>query len=145
MTDINMTSNENAAIEQSLRDWYEAIRIQDFQTVADRLTENFLIVEHTELFDKTQLMARFEKGKAHGTQASELLEFKTCVHGDIAWTTLRNSEVWTPTEGEDNLMDLEFIETVIFIKQDGKWLIDRYHATSTKPLPEFEEEQKNDT
>jgi len=143
MTNTNMTSNENAAVEQSLRDWYEAIRIQDFQTVADKLTESFLIVEHTELFDKPQLMARFEKGKAYGTQASELLEFKTHVHGDTAWTTLRNSEVWTPLKGKGNRMDLEFIETVVFIKRDGQWLIDRYHATSTKPLPEFKEEQKN--
>jgi ketosteroid isomerase-like protein len=121
-------------VENTLRDWYEAIHRHDLQTAADLLTASFLIVEHTEVLDKTQLLARLEDGMAYGTQTSNLVDFRTQVHGDMAWTTLRNCEVWIPNDGEPPL-ELEFVETVIFQKVAGHWLIERYHATNTNPLP----------
>lgn len=131
------TNSEAETIEKTLRDWYTAIHQQDFKTVADMLTDEFLIVEHTERLTKAQQMARFEEFKDLGTQTAEQHEFETRIHGDVAWTTLRNTEVWTPADGSDPV-DLEFIETVILVKKGNRWLMDRYHATSTKPLPPTE-------
>lgn len=140
MTEFTFDSAlEAAAIEQTLRDWYSAIHQQDFQTVAALLTENFIIVEHAEILTKAQQMARFEAFKDTGTQTAEQHIISTRIHGDVAWTTLRNNEVWLPADGSP-AMDFEFIETIILLKQQGKWLIERYHATSTQPLPEFDDE-----
>ena len=121
-------------VENTLRDWYAAIHRHDLQTAADLLTASFLIVEHTEVLDKTQLLARLEDGMAYGTQTSHLVDFRTQVQGDMAWTTLRNCEVWTPNDDEPPL-DMEFVETVIFQRVAGHWLIAHYHATNTNPLP----------
>lgn len=129
----NNTHQDTAAIEQTLRDWYAAIEQQDLLTVEHMLTDNFLIIEHTEIFTKAQLMARFEQAKTMGKQTAELSEFKTRVQGDVAWTTLHNSETWIPSDGSQEL-HFEFIETVVLLQQNDQWLIDRYHATSTKPL-----------
>ena len=133
MTTINLAT-DTQHVENTLRDWYEAIHRHDLQTAAALLTASFLIVEHTEMLDKTQLLARLEDGMAYGTQTSNLVNFSTQVHGDIAWTTLRNCEVWTPNNAKPPL-ELEFVETVIFQKIAGRWLIAHYHATNTNPLP----------
>ena len=126
-------STEAAIVEQTLRDWYHAIQVKDFQTAADRLTEEFLIVENTELLDKQQLLAHFDKAGELGSQSAELTEFKTRIHADIAWTTLHNHEVWHPADGGEP-KDVKFIETVVLMKRDGSWLIDRYHATRLDPV-----------
>jgi Ketosteroid isomerase homolog len=128
-----MNSIEQTLYE-TLHGWYEAIHLHDLQTAADMLTPDFRIVEHTEILDKAELLARLEDGMAYGTQTSELVDFNAQSQGDFAWATLRNCEVWTPNDAEPP-MDLEFVETVIFQYLDGRWLIAHYHATNTNPLP----------
>lgn len=129
-----MTISLEQTLHDTLRDWYEAIRCHDLTTAAAMLTPDFKIVEHTEVLDKAELLARLADGMAYGTQTSELVDFTTQHHGDFAWATLRNCEVWTPNDNEPPL-DLEFVETVIFQYRDGRWLIAHYHATNTNPLP----------
>ena len=132
-----MTNALERTLYNTLRDWYVAIQRHDLQSAADMLTPDFRIVEHIEVLDKTELLARLEDGMAYGTQSSELMDFKAQRHGDFAWATLRNCEVWIPNDGEVP-MDLEFVETVIFQLIDGRWLIAHYHATNTNPLPPLE-------
>ncbi len=129
-----MTTTLDQILYNTLCDWYAAIHRHDLQTAADMLTPNFKIVEHTEVLDKAELLARLEDGMAYGTQSSELVDFKMQSHGDFAWATLRNCEVWTPNDDELP-MNLEFVETVIFQHIDGCWLLAHYHATNTNPLP----------
>lgn len=129
-----MTNALEQTLYNTLRDWYTAIQHHDLQTAADMLTPDFRIVEHTEIMDKAALLVRLEDGMAYGTQTSELVDFKAQSHGDFAWATLRNCEVWTPNDAEPP-MDLEFVETVIFQHIDERWLLAHYHATNTNPLP----------
>lgn len=129
-----MTIPLEQTLYNTLRDWYEAIHRHDLQTAANMLTPDFKIVEHTEVLDKAELLARLEDGMAYGTQTSELLDFKAQGHSDLAWATLRNCEVWTPNNDEPP-MDLEFVETIIFQRMNGQWLLAHYHATNTNPLP----------
>ncbi|MGB3916448.1 hypothetical protein J9253_01185 [Thiothrix litoralis] len=53
MTTVNLAA-DTQHVENTLQDWYEAIHRHDLQTAADLLTADFLIVEHTEVLDKTQ-------------------------------------------------------------------------------------------
>lgn len=129
-----MTTALEQTLRNTLRDWYAAIHRHDLQTAADMLTPDFRIVEHTEILDKAALLARLEDGMAYGTQTSELVDFKAQSHGDFAWATLRNCEVWTPNDAEPPMV-LEFVETVMFQRMDGQWLLAHYHATNTNPLP----------
>lgn len=129
-----MTTTLEQTLYKTLRDWYAAIQCHDLQTAAEMLTPDFRIVEHTEVLDKAELLARLEEGMAYGTQSSELVDFKVQSHGDFAWATLRNCEVWTPNNDEPP-MDLVFVESVIFQRMDGQWLLAHYHATNTNPLP----------
>lgn len=115
------------AVENVLADWYAAITRKDINAVAALLTEDFLIVETDTLLDRAALLERLDEGFGMGRQTSERDDFHTVTAGDTAWTTMRNHEVWTPNEGDP--LPLEYLETVVFQRLDGRWLIARYHAT----------------
>jgi ketosteroid isomerase-like protein len=126
--------NEIQAVEQTLVDWYTAITEHAMDAVAAALAPGFLLVENTELLDRVALLERLTLGINYGTQTAVLSEFHTVVQGDVAWTTLRNHEVWTPKEGDP--VRLEFIETVVLRKSAGRWLMERYQATPVvQPAP----------
>ena len=120
---MNTSDNAQAcqAVENLLADWYAAIARRDINAVAALLTEDFLIVETDTLLDRATLLERLAEGFGMGRQTSERDGFHTVTAGDTAWTTLRNHEVWTPDEGEP--LPLEFLETVVFQRLDGRWLI----------------------
>ncbi len=131
MNEQSQLSTEDRAVESTLRAWYDAMRDKDFDAVASALTETFLIVENTDIMDKAALLARLRQGASMGRQTAELSDFNTRTHEDVAWTTLRNHEVWTPVEGV--AVTFNFVETVVLVKSNEKWLIERYHATLIRP------------
>jgi len=132
--DITSRDPEIQAVEEALRSWYEAIRVYDFEAIESALTPTFLILEDTTPLDRTALLARLKKAKTRGSQAALLEDLKTMVRGDVAWTTLHNIETWTPRSGPDERE--EFLETVVLVKVDGGWKIDRYHASPVHPIKE---------
>jgi hypothetical protein len=71
-------------------------------------------------------MRRIMAGRGQGTQSARLTGLRTRVVGEVAWTTMRNEEIWTPAKGAPDSM--AFLETVVFEKVNGWWRIDRYHA-----------------
>lgn len=134
MTDVNTGADEIAAVENTLRAWYEAIRVSDLATAAAIMTPTFLIVEHTNvLMNKEQLLASVKSSMAYGTQSATLSDFKTRVYGDVAWTTLQSVEVWIPNDANPRF-EITLLETVVFQKISGKWCIDRYHASNINPV-----------
>lgn len=130
-------ASEAQEFEAMLQGWYDAVERHELDTAADALMSDYLLVEGTELLDKTSLMARLRIGAGLGVQTAELSEFHTIVAGDVAWTTLRNREVWTPNDPTRQTVRLEFLETVVGCKQGGRWLLQRYHATLVRQDGQF--------
>ena len=58
-----------------------------------------------------------------------ITDWRTTVHGDVAWTSFRNRAVLTPQK-EGAPVPFDWWETVVLTKVDGAWLIDRYHSAS---------------
>jgi ketosteroid isomerase-like protein len=117
---------EAKEVHQALERWYTAIHNFDSAGIAGALTPTFLILEDTVPYDGPTLVREILRGRGAGSQVAALTDLKTRIHGDVAWTTLRNDEVWTPVKGTPD--SLHFLETVVLQKVDGRWLIDRYHA-----------------
>jgi hypothetical protein len=107
-------SHDEIDVRATLTDWYTAMTAHDITALGDALTESFLLIEHDDLLDRAQL-----------------LEMLSSEADDVAWSTHRNHEVYTPLVGEP--LRLEFLETVVLVRRDGRWLIDRYHATRLSP------------
>jgi ketosteroid isomerase-like protein len=102
----------------------------DMKKLAAALSETFLLIEHDELLDGRYLIEMLS-GEEDSTLVANLHDFHITVSGDTAWSTHRNSEVFTSPTKEP--LELEFLETVVLIKKDGNWLMDRYHATRLSP------------
>ena len=120
------TADEARAVEQVLRDWYNAMEHGDSAGTARPLTASFFIYEDTTKLRRDALVAGVVGGFGAGTQTAELSDIETTVRGDVAWSSFRNHEVFTPKNGPPQ--QLYFVETVVFVK-DSVWKIDRYHAT----------------
>lgn len=123
-------SGDESDIRATLAGWYKSIDAHDLEAVGAALTETFLLIEHDELVGRSQLLEMMSRAPDHRLVAS-LSDFQISVSGDIAWSTHRNREVYTPFEGDPQQLD--FLETVVLVRRNGRWLIDRYHATRLLP------------
>jgi ketosteroid isomerase-like protein len=122
--------NEIENVRSVLCDWYVAMENHDMEKLAAALSDTFLLIEHDELLDRKYLFEMLS-GEEDSTMVANLHDFHITVSGDTAWSTHRNSEVFTSPTKEP--LELEFLETVVLIKKDGNWLMDRYHATRLSP------------
>jgi ketosteroid isomerase-like protein len=123
-------SHDEIDVRATLTGWYTAMTAHDITALADALTESFLLVEHDELVDRAQFLEMLS-GETDDVLVADLRDFRVTVHGDVAWSTHRNDELYTPHVGDP--LRLEFLETVVLVRRDGRWLIDRYHATRLSP------------
>ncbi|MEQ1831785.1 MAG: nuclear transport factor 2 family protein [Candidatus Eisenbacteria bacterium] len=121
------------SVEAVLRRWYVAIGAQDSAGIAAPLAPEFFIFEHTKMKSRDELIRDIMAGAGQGTQSADMQDFQTVVTDSVAWTSMHNHEVWTPVKGTP--MPFDFLETVVFVKRDGRWLMERYHATRVDPAP----------
>ena len=115
------------SIEVVLTRWYDAIAHHDSIGISAPLLPEFFLFEDTSVVSRAQLIAGLLAGAGAGSQSTQLSDFRSVVTDSIAWTSLRNHEVWTPVKGEPRPFD--FLETVVFRKREGRWGMERYHAT----------------
>lgn len=123
-------SGDESEIRTALIDWYSAMTSHDIAALGDALSESFLLIEHSELVERAELLEMLS-GETDDALVADLSDFHVTVQGDVAWSTHRNHEVYTPHVGDP--IRLEFLETVVLVRRDGRWLIDRYHATRLSP------------
>lgn len=116
-----------ATVEAVLTRWYDAIQRHDSAGIASPLLPEFFIFEDTTVISGSALVKELVEGAAAGSQTTALSGFRTVVTDSVAWTSFRNREVWTPTQGKPDTLD--FLESVVFRKRSGQWLMERYHAT----------------
>ena len=115
------------SVEVVLTRWYDAIAIHDSIGIAAPLLPGFFLFEDTTVVTREKLIAGLLAGAGAGAQSTNLSDFRTVVTDSVAWTSLRNHEVWTPVKGAP--MPFDFLETVVFRKRDARWSMERYHAT----------------
>ena len=115
------------AVEAVLTKWYDAMEHHDSAGIAAPLLPEFFIFEDTTVISGAALVKELVDGAGAGSQTAALRDFRTVVTDSVAWTSFRNREVWTPTKGKPDTLD--FLESVVFRKRAGRWLMERYHAT----------------
>lgn len=128
---------ESAKVRELLDIWYRALSAKDMDAFAKCMSSTFIVVEHDTLFSGSELISLLKAGadQAAGQHQfkAELSDHKIVVRNDTAWCTHRNIETFTFPDM--NSLEVEFLETVVFVKDDGHWLIDRYHATKLRETP----------
>ena len=116
------------AVEQVLRDWYDAAERHDSAAWTSAMLPSFFIFEDTTQLDRATLTRLMFGHPSTGASHATLRDFQTQVSGDVAWTSFRNDEVFTPT-GKPALPAFRFLETVVFRRVGAAWRMERYHAT----------------
>lgn len=124
--DIKNEVTDSLAIRTTLEGWYAAMQEIDTTGILAPLTEQFLLLEDTLPLSGAELVARLQKGGAETKWTAEFSDFRTRFMGDVAWTTVKNHENALTKDGKQCQAD--FLETIVFVREDGHWLIDRYHA-----------------
>ena len=121
-------------VEAVLHRWYDASEKHDSAGWTDATLPGYFILEDTTVYDKPTLDRLVIESFAMGTDRVKLYDFKTAVSGDVAWTTFRNDEVWTPNGGKPEA-PRRFLESAVFRRVDGRWRLERYHATRINREP----------
>lgn len=123
------------AVEAAVNGWFNtAIASLDTAAVSAGLTSTFLILEDTLRMDRAGF-ARYVAQQIASipgpfTIRYTFSEWDTRVAGDVAWTSFRNRAVLTPSQGEPT--NLEWLETAVLQRVDGRWLIERYHSAPVR-------------
>ncbi len=118
---------DSSAIRATLDAWYAARQTVDSAGIAP-LTTQFLLLEDTLPLSGAELVARLKQGGTETKWTSEFSDFRTRTLADVAWTTLKNHETSQGPGGKKCAAD--FLETIVFVRDGGRWLIDRYHAAA---------------
>jgi len=119
---------DSAAIRATLDGWYVAMQKADSAGTLAPLTPQFLLLEDTLPLSGPELVARLKQGGTETTWKAEFSDLRTRILGDVAWTTLKNHETSQGKDGKQCQAD--FLETIVFVRDGGRWLIDRYHAAA---------------
>ena len=119
---------DSAAIRTTLDEWYVALQTVDSAATLAPLTPQFLLLEDTLPLSGPELVARLKKGGTETKWTAEFSDLRTRVVRDVAWTTLRNHETSQGKDGKKCQAD--FLETIVFVRDGKRWLIDRYHAAA---------------
>lgn len=118
------------SVQAVLIKWYDAIAAHDSAGIAAPLLPEFFLFEDTTVVTRDALIKNLMAGAGQGHQTTDMHDFRTVVTDSVAWTSMRNHEQWIPVKGEPLAFD--FLETVVFRKRDGRWGMERYHATRVK-------------
>jgi len=121
-------ASETRAVEAAIQQWYDASARHDSASYAALMLPEFFILEDTTRYDRTSILSLVVAGFARGVDRATITDWDTQVSGDVAWTTFRNTEVFTPTGGAPG-SPRRFLESAILRKVGGQWKLARYHAT----------------
>jgi hypothetical protein len=126
---------ERAAVEQAITQWYDSgVAVGDTAVLKRGLTPTFAILLDTVWYDKAGLIKYVSSLPSllggPFTWRYTFSDWRTQVHGDVAWTTFRDRAVLTPQNGAP--VPYDWWETVVLRKVDGAWLMDRYQSAPVR-------------
>lgn len=126
---------ERAAVERTITVWFDSgMAPLDTAAVRRGLADDFAILEDSVWYDGDGFVA-FVAGLpalfgGPFTTKYELSDWRTTVEGDVAWTSMRNRAFITPQNGSP--VHLDWRETVVLKRRDGRWLIVRYQSAPVR-------------
>jgi hypothetical protein len=126
---------EQAAVERAITQWYDSgVAVGDTAVMKRGLTPTFAILVDSVWYDKAGIIQYISSlpSLVGGpfTWRYAFSDWRTAVHGDVAWTSFRDRAVLTPQKGAP--VSFDWWETVVLTKVDGAWLIDRYQSASVR-------------
>lgn len=121
-------SKDQKEIEQTVLSFFEAISVFDFGKMKS-YTKDIQIIEYGEVWDLNILIDALKPMVGKGVIRINTLKFlKTEIYQNTADMIYNNTADFVENSGRKNRV--EWLESVVMIKEKGKWNITLLHSTA---------------
>lgn len=125
----NLSAKENL-VQTTVTNMFQALADCDLVQLKHYCTEDILILENGSVWNLDTLVQKVSQNAATDFKRINKIEFiETKISGKIAWTTYNNQAEIT-SNGKRTIIN--WLETAILIKEDGRWKIKTLHVTLLK-------------
>jgi len=129
---------EKEKIHKTLTEFFQSLASRDWDKYRTLTTEDMILIEHGLVWNTDSLINAVDLVWADYELNYSFDFIKTYVDENSAWTVYRNQGI---AVSEDKEVHFDWVETVIFIKENEKWKIIEAQSTLTKD-PEVIEKTK---
>lgn len=123
------SKEEIAAVEDTLRSFFEAISTNDYQRLRHITADDYTLIENGPVWTVDSLINVVKSYEGKASMSYEFSNIQTTVKGSTAWMTYIN----------DGMMDMgdqqrlfNWTESAVFRKQDENWNMVLLHSTMNK-------------
>lgn len=130
------TSSSKTAIAEARqlyrvrRDFFNAIAASDYQGIRAQCAADFQLLEDGEVMTAEDLINLIKSRADRPKIVYSFEDIRTKIEGSIAWISYRNRAVVSRNEKTSNV---EWLESAVFEKNQGKWKLVLLHSTVVKP------------
>jgi len=126
----NQLSDEEKLVQQTVTNMFQALAGRDMVQLKYYCKEDILILENGSVWNLDTLVQKVSQITTADFKRINKIEFiETKISGKVAWTTYHNQAEIT-TNGKSAIIN--WLETAILMKEDGRWKIKTLHVTLLK-------------
>ena len=118
---------DKTKIEGTIIGFFNGLSLINTDTLKYYSTADFHLLEDGEIWNLDTLIHKVEPMKNSGVERINKFEFiRTHQSGNIAWVSYRNSAEF---RRGDKQQSVSWLESVVLVKNKGKWKIQMMHST----------------
>lgn len=126
----NNLSAKEKLVQKTVTGMFQALADRDLVQLKHYCTEDILLLENGSVWNLDTLVQKVSQNAATDFKRINKIEFiETKISGKIAWTTY-NNQAEIASNGKRAVIN--WLETAILIKEDGRWKIRTLHVTLLK-------------
>ncbi|MCB7481275.1 DUF4440 domain-containing protein [Christiangramia sediminis] len=114
-----------ALVQKSFDDIFSNM---DVESIPEYFTEDFILLEHGEVWDLTNLKSMLNSDNRNGIKRINDFEFiQIKVNGDTAWLAYHNKASFK--KGDEIVGEMKWLESATAIRTKDGWRMDMLHST----------------
>lgn len=133
LTVINISCAQNASDEEQLKalvqDSFDNVfSDMDMESIPDYFTDDFILLEHGEVWDMTKLKSMLNSDNMNGIKRLNEFEFiQINISGDTAWLAYHNKASFK--KGDEIVGEMNWLESATAVRTKKGWRMDMLHST----------------
>jgi hypothetical protein len=130
------TSSSRTAISEARQlhrvrqDFFNAIAASDYQGMRDQCSPDFQLLEDGEVMTVEDLINLIKSRADRPKIIYSFEDIRAKIEGSNAWISYRNKAA---VSRNDKTINVEWLESAVFEKKNGKWKMVLLHSTLIKP------------
>jgi hypothetical protein len=122
--------DEARQIQRVRRDFFNAIAASDYQGMRGQCTPDFQLLENGHIMTVEDLINLVKSGEGKSKIVYSFEDIRIKIESLNAWMSYRNKAV---VKTGDKTTEIEWLESAVFEKKNGRWKMVLLHSTVVKP------------